>query len=69
MLQQTSKFSYLLIICVFLVVPSNVSDVNHSVVIVGEDTVVKITFQVSPGVPHHIHGYTCESIQANDSTV
>ena len=50
-------------------VPGNVSDVNHSVVISGEDTLVKITFHVSPFVSHHMHGYTCETVQANDSTV
>ena len=50
-------------------VPSNVSDVNHSVVISAEDTLVKITFQVSPFVSHHMYGYTCETVQAIDCTV
>ena len=44
--------------------PGNVSDVNHSVLISGEDTLVKITFHVSLFVPHHMHGYTCETLQA-----
>ena len=42
------------------------SDVNHSVVISGEDTLVKITFQVSQFAPHHLHGYTCKTVQASD---
>ena len=39
-------------------VPGNVNDVNHSVVMSGEDTLVKITFQVSQFVSHPMHGYT-----------
>ena len=50
------------------VVPGNVSDVNYSVVISVEDTLVKITFQVSLFVPHHVHGYNCETVQVSDST-
>ena len=37
-------------------VPGNVSDVNHSVVIVREDMLVEITFQVSLFVPYHMYG-------------
>ena len=36
-------------------VPGNVSDVNHSVVISGEDTLVKIIFHVSLFVTHGWH--------------
>ena len=50
------------------VVPGNVSDVNHSVEISGEDTLVKITFQVSLFVPCHMHGYNCKTELASDST-
>ena len=39
------------------IVPGNVSDVNHSVVISGEDTLVNITFQVSQFVPHALYAY------------
>ena len=40
-------------------VPASVSDVNHGVVISGEDTLVKITFHVSLFVPHHIYAWLC----------
>ena len=50
------------------VVPGNVSDVNHNVVISAEDTLVKITFQVSLLVPRHMHGYNCKTVLASDST-
>ena len=49
-------------------VPGNVNDLNHSVVISGEDTLVKITFRVSQFVSHLMHGYTCETVQAIGST-
>ena len=42
------------------------TDVNHSVLISGEDTLVKITFHVSLFVAHHMHGYTCATVQAID---
>ena len=42
--------------------PGSVSDVNYSVMISGKETLVKITFQVSQFVSHHmLHIYTVQT--------
>ena len=46
----------------FHLVPGNVSDVTHNVVIVGEETLIKITFQVSCFLHHHAWLHMCEIV-------
>ena len=46
----------------FCLVPGNVSDVTHNVMILGDETLIKITFQVSWFAPHHAWLHMCEIV-------
>ena len=46
----------------FHLVPGNVSDVTHNVMILGDETLIEIIFQVSWFAPHHAWLNTCEIV-------
>ena len=46
----------------FHLVPGNVSDVTHNVMISGDEILIKITFQVSWFLCHHAWLHTCEIV-------